>query len=153
MTIGNKTADVEQVVKVLETVQMLEYIKNKAYGLNVIVEEGGTNLSTGEKQRLSLAKALLTNPDVLILDESTSNLDAKTEELIINSLSKEKDKIKIVIAHRLNTLARCNKIIAIKDGKIEEAGTPAELIKQNGMFYTLWNAQNQTINEINHNQP
>lgn len=146
LTIGNREATSEQVNKVLESVQMREYIESKPYGLNTILEEGATNLSTGEKQRLSLAKALITNPDVLVLDESTSNLDADTEEFIVNSLSHEKDKIKIVIAHRLNTLVKCDKVIAIGAGKIVEAGTPEELINKKGIFYALWKAQNQLFN-------
>ena len=96
-------------------------------------------------KRLSIAKALLVNPDVLILDESTSNLDAKTEEFIINNLAHEKDKIKIVIAHRLNTLVKCDKVISLKDGKIVEVGSPSELLKNQGMFYELWNTQNKAF--------
>ena len=145
LTIGNKNAKSEDINKILETVQMKEYIDSKPYGLNTRLEEGATNLSTGQKQRLSIAKALLTNPDVLVLDESTSNLDAKTEEFIVNSLSHEKDKIKIVIAHRLNTLYKCDKIISLKDGYVVEAGSPQELIKNKGMFYNLWHTQNQIV--------
>ncbi len=124
---------------------MKDFVDEKPYGLNTMIEESAVNLSTGQKQRLSIAKALIMNPDVLVLDESTSNLDAKTEEFIVNSLSHEKDKIKIVIAHRLNTLSRCDKIIALKDGVIVESGTPAELLKQKGMFYELWSTQNKAI--------
>lgn len=145
LTIGNKNASVEEVNKVLEIVKMKEYVDNKQYGLNTILEEGATNLSSGEKQRLSIAKALITNPDVLVLDESTSNLDASTEEFIVNSLAHEKDKIKIVIAHRLNTLAKCDKVIAIQDGNIVEAGTPEELLQAKGMFYELWSIQNAAL--------
>ena len=142
---GNPRASAEEVEKVLETVQMKEYVDTKSYGLNTMIEEGASNFSTGQKQRLSIAKALLTYPDVLVLDESTSNLDAKTEEFIVNSLAHEKDKIKIVIAHRLNTLSKCDKIISIKDGEITEAGSPKELIKNKGMFYELWNTQNEVV--------
>lgn len=145
LTIGDKNANREFVNEVLETVQIKDYIDNKLQGLNTMLEEGASNLSTGQKQRLSIAKALITKPDVLILDESTSNLDAKTEELIIESLAHEKDKIKIVIAHRLNTLAKCNKIICIKDGMIEEAGTPQQLMENKGIYYELWNTQNQVF--------
>ncbi len=154
LTMGNSKISANQIDDVLEMVHMREYVENKPLGLNTVIEEGATNLSTGQKQRLSLAKALLTNPDVLVLDESTSNLDAKTEEFIINSLAHERDKIKIVIAHRLNTLAKCDKIISIKDGSIVEAGTPQELIRNKGMFYELWNTQNQVVNTVqkNHEQ-
>lgn len=145
LTIGNKNATSEDVERVLETVKMSQFIQNKQYGLNTMLEEGATNLSSGEKQRFSIAKALITNPEVLVLDESTSNLDASTEEFIVNSLAHEKDKIKIVIAHRLNTLVKCDKVISIKDGYIVEMGTPQELLKQKGMFYELWSIQNQAL--------
>ena len=145
LTIGKPHATKEEVEKILESVKMKKFIENKQYGLNTILEEGATNLSSGERQRLSIAKALITKPEILILDESTSNLDAETEEFIVNSLATEKDKMKIVIAHRLNTLAKCNKIIAIKDGNIVEAGTPKQLIEKKGMFYQLWNIQNQAL--------
>ena len=145
LTLGNKNATVEKVNAVLDLVQMREFVESKPYGLNTIIEEGAINLSSGQKQRLSIAKALLVNPDVLILDESTSNLDAKTEEFIINNLAHEKDKIKIVIAHRLNTLVKCDKVISLKDGKIVEVGSPSELLKNQGMFYELWNTQNKAF--------
>lgn len=152
LILGNINASIEQINDVLQVVQMKEYIDNQINGLNTIIEEGASNLSTGQKQRLSIAKALLTNPDVLILDESTSNLDAQTEEFIVDSLSHEKDKIKIVVAHRLNTLSKCDKIISIKDGIIIEAGTPKELLKNKGMFYELWNAQNKIMNIAQNNK-
>ena len=152
LILGNINASKGQVNNAIQTVQMKEYIDNQINGLNTMIAEGASNLSTGQKQRLSIAKALLTNPDVLILDESTSNLDAQTEEFIVNSLSLEKDKIKIVVAHRLNTLSKCDKIISIKDGTIIEAGTPKELLKNKGMFYELWNAQNKILNLTQNNK-
>jgi len=82
----------------------------------------------------------------LILDESTSNLDAETEEFVVEKLRKEREKIKIIIAHRLNTLRHCNKIIAIQDGVVVEAGSPRELIKQKGMFYRFWTSQSNAFN-------
>ena len=146
LTIGNRNATLEELDKVLKIVQMKDYVEKQRHGLDGMIEEGATDLSTGQRQRFSIAKALITNPDVLILDESTSNLDAKTEELIVNSLAHETDKIKIVVAHRLNTLAKCDKIISIRDGKIVEFGSPNELLKKKGMFYELWNVQKEVVN-------
>ena len=91
---------------------------------------------------------MITNPDVLILDESTANLDAATEEYVVEQLRREEDKIKIIVAHRLNTLIHCNLIIAMKDGVIEEMGTPQELLKQEGMFKELWNIQNKVFEKL-----
>lgn len=143
ITIGNNNVSEDEVNKVLDIVKMKEYINNRALGLQTKIEEGATNLSTGEKQRLSLAKALLTYPDVLILDESTSNLDTITEEYIVENLSAEKNTIKIIIAHRLNVLAKCDKIISLKNGCITEIGTPYELINNKGIFYELWKTQHK----------
>lgn len=145
ITIGNRKATTEDMDRIFSVVRMEEFINKTSKGYNTIIEEGATNLSSGEKQRLSIAKALITNPDVLILDESTSNLDASTEEFVVEKLRGEKDKIKIIIAHRLNTLAHCNKIISIQDGEVVEAGTPQELLKQKGIFYNLWSIQNKVF--------
>lgn len=147
LIIGNPNANIEDVDKVCEIVRMSDFIKKCPYGYNTIIEEGASNLSSGERQRLSIAKALVTNPDVLILDESTSNLDAETEEFVIERLRGEQDKIKIIIAHRLNTLRHCNKIIAIENGVVVEAGTPQELIKQKGMFYRFWTSQSNAFHK------
>lgn len=145
LTIGKEKASDEDLDKVCSMVKMDKYVANTPYGYNSMIEEGGTNLSCGEKQRFSIAKALITNPDVLILDESTANLDASTEEYVVEQLRGEADKIKIIVAHRLNTLIHCNKIIAMKDGIITEAGTPQELLKQDGMFKELWAIQNKVF--------
>lgn len=146
LTIGKEKASDEDLDRICSMVKMDRYIANSPYGYNSMIEEGGTNLSCGEKQRFSIAKALITNPDVLILDESTANLDASTEEYVVEQLRGEADKIKIIVAHRLNTLIHCNKIIAMQDGVIVEAGTPQELLKQDGMFRELWSIQNKVFN-------
>ena len=146
LTIGNRNASTADLDRVCEIVRMTDYIKKSPYGYNTKLQEGGGNLSSGEKQRFSIAKALITNPDVLILDESTSNLDANTEEFVVQELAREKDKIKVIIAHRLNTLMQCDKIIAIDKGYIVEAGSPQELIKkEGGVFNNLWNIQTKGI--------
>ena len=145
LVIGNPDSTKEEVEAILEKVKMEDFILNKQYGLNSMIEEGGSNLSSGERQRLSVAKALVTNPDVLILDESTSNLDANTEEFIVNSLESNKDIIKVIIAHRLNTLIHCDKIISIENGNIVECGKPKELLDRKGMFYNLWKIQNEAL--------
>ena len=147
LRIGNPNANTEDIDKICEIVRMKDFIDKLPYRYNTVIEEGATNLSSGERQRLSIAKALISNPDVLILDESTSNLDAETEEFVVEKLKQEKDKIKIIIAHRLNTLRHCNKIIAIDQGRIVEAGSPNELIEQKGMFYRFWTSQSNAFGE------
>lgn len=151
LTIGNAHATKNQLDKICNIVKMKHYIENSPYGYNSMIEEGGINLSCGEKQRFSIAKALVTNPDVLVLDESTANLDAITEEYVVEQLRREEDKIKIIVAHRLNTLIHCNLIIAMKDGIIQEIGTPQELLKHDGMFKELWSIQNKVFEQIENN--
>lgn len=148
LTIGNRNTSTETLDKICADVKMTDYIKNSDYGYNTMLEEEGTNLSSGERQRFSIAKALVVKPDVLILDESTSNLDAKTEEFVVEQLNADKEKIKIIVAHRLNTLLHCNKIIAIENGEIIEAGTAEELLQQKGMFYNLWKIQGRAFETI-----
>ena len=145
LTIGNQDATVKDLDNVCKMVKMDEYVAKSSYGYNTIIEEGATNLSSGERQKLSVAKALVSNPEVLILDESTSNLDAGTEEYIVEKLKEDKEKVKIIVAHRLNSLIHCNKIITIDKGTIAELGTPAELIKQKGIFYNFLMAQSNTF--------
>ena len=146
LTIGKENATDEELDKVCSMVKMDKYIAKQPYGYNSMIEEGAINLSCGEKQRFSIAKALITDPDVLVLDESTANLDASTEEYVVEQLRGEQDKIKIIVAHRLNTLIHCNKIISMRDGEIIELGTPQELLKQDGMFKELWSIQNKVFN-------
>lgn len=148
LTIGKEKATTEDLDRVCKMVKMDDYIKKSPYGYNSMIEEGAINLSSGQKQRFSIAKALITDPEVLILDESTANLDASTEEYVVEQLRGEVDKIKIIVAHRLNTLIHCNKIISMKDGVIVEAGTPQELLKQNGMFKELWAIQNRVFDNM-----
>lgn len=104
--------------------------------------EGGANLSGGQKQRLAIARALLKNPKILILDEATSNLDAHTEEVITNVLTNEyKDLTSIVIAHRLSTIRRADKIAVMENGQIVEFGTHHDLINKKEKYYALWMSQ------------
>lgn len=148
LTLGNRNTSTDELDKICADVRMTDYINRSDFGYNTMLEEEGTNLSSGEKQRFSIAKALVVKPDVLILDESTSNLDAKTEEFVVEQLNADKEKIKIIVAHRLNTLLHCNKIIAIEKGEIVEAGTAEELLKQKGMFYNLWKIQGRAFETI-----
>ena len=152
LTIGKENATIEELDRVCKMVKMDDYIKNSTYGYNSMIEEGAINLSSGQKQRFSIAKALITDPDVLILDESTANLDASTEEYVVEQLQGEQKKIKIIVAHRLNTLIHCNKIISIENGIIVEAGSPQELLKQDGMFKELWTIQNKAFDNISNQE-
>jgi ABC-type multidrug transport system fused ATPase/permease subunit len=110
--------------------------------LKQIIGDKGTKLSGGEKQRLSIARAILKDAPILILDEATSALDAKTENKIQSAISDLiKDKTTIIIAHRLSTIKKADKIFVFEEGKIIETGNFDTLMKKKGSFYELVNYQ------------
>jgi ATP-binding cassette subfamily B protein len=113
-------------------------------GLDTMIGEGGVKVSGGEKQRLSIARALLRNPHLLVFDEATSSLDSLTEEEInetIQSISQRKDLITILIAHRLSTVMHADKIFVLEKGTIAESGTHERLLRKKGLYYAMWRQQ------------
>ena len=113
-------------------------------GLDTLIGERGVKLSGGQRQRLAIARAILANPKIIILDEATSSLDTESEALIQKSLSKlMKDRTTIVIAHRLSTIKQADQILVIEAGNIAERGTHDELISQKGRYYELYTYQSK----------
>lgn len=113
-------------------------------GIETIIGEGGLKLSGGEKQRLSIARALLRHPHLLIFDEATSALDSITEEEITNTIkfiSKEKEQITVMIAHRLSTIMHADRIYVLEKGQVVETGSHAELVAEKGLYYAMWRQQ------------
>lgn len=113
-------------------------------GIDTMIGEGGVKVSGGEKQRLSIARALLRKPSLLVFDEATSSLDSLTEEEIgktIRELSKSNSQISILIAHRLSTVMHADKIFVLEKGKIIEQGKHDELLNQKGLYYAMWRQQ------------
>lgn len=113
-------------------------------GLDTVIGEGGMKVSGGEKQRLSIARALLRNPNLLIFDEATSALDSLTEEEItqtIRDLSNNQQHITVLIAHRLSTIMHADRIFVLEKGKIVEAGNHDDLLVQKGLYYAMWRQQ------------
>ena len=113
-------------------------------GLDTVIGEGGVKVSGGEKQRLSIARALLRKPDILVFDEATSSLDSITEEEItdtIRDVSVLNDHITILIAHRLSTIMHADCIYVLEKGNIIEAGKHHDLLDQKGLYYAMWRQQ------------
>ncbi|WP_443947130.1 ABC transporter ATP-binding protein [Pedobacter sp. AW1-32] len=124
-------------------------------GLDTLIGESGVKVSGGEKQRLSIARALLRRPNILLFDEATSALDSLTEEEItktVNKLSQLKDHITLIIAHRLSTIMHANRIYVLENGNIVESGNHGELIDQKGLYYAMWRQQvgkRKLVEELN----
>ena len=134
----------EEVIRASIAANAHEFILKKPDGYDTDVGERGNSLSGGEKQMVSIARAILRNPRILILDEATSSVDVQTEKKIQDALEKlTKNRTTIAIAHRLSTLRNCNRLIAIKEGKIVEVGTHQELMKKKGLFYKLITMQRE----------
>ena len=113
-------------------------------GYNTYIGERGQTLSGGEKQRISIARAMLHNPKILILDEATASLDTETEKNIQDALQKLTERrTTIAIAHRLSTLRNATKLVVLDKGKIAEIGTHNELLEKKGIYYNLVMAQRQ----------
>ena len=121
-----------------------EFIERLENGYQTVVGDRGYRLSGGEQQRISLARALVGNPDIVILDEATSSLDSISERYIQKAIEKMHDSRTIlVIAHRLSTVSKADKILVLHSGNIVESGTKEELMKESGVFSNLWATQNR----------
>ncbi len=136
---GNENATDEQLYAALDSVNARSVVERMDKGLDSEVGEGGNTLSTGEKQLLSFARAILVNPAIFVLDEATSSIDTLTEKLIQNAIEKLMDgRTSFVIAHRLSTIRSADVILVVDGGKIVERGSHEELLKSRGVYYNLY---------------
>jgi subfamily B ATP-binding cassette protein MsbA len=133
-----KEIDEAKVIDALQKANAYEFVQNLNEGIYTHLDEFGTNLSGGQRQRIAIARAIYTNPQVLILDEATSALDSHSEQKITEAIENLiKDKITFVIAHRLSTIKKANKIALLKHGKICAIGSDEELLQTSKEYLKL----------------
>jgi subfamily B ATP-binding cassette protein MsbA len=132
----------EMLQDVVRRARLKDFVNQLPQGLDTLIGDRGVRLSGGEKQRVSIARALLKGAEILILDEATSSLDSQTEKLIQEAVDEAvAGRTAIVIAHRLSTIKHADKIVVLKDGTVTEQGTLDELLKEKGTFFHLWEEQ------------
>jgi ATP-binding cassette subfamily B protein len=140
----NSTASEQEVLDALRKASCINLLSRAEKGIDTMIGEGGLKLSGGEKQRLSIARALIRKPRLLIFDEATSSLDSLTEEEItqtIRDVSSQRNQITILIAHRLSTIMHADRIYVLEKGEVVETGTHESLIAEKGLYYAMWRQQ------------
>ena len=143
---GRPDATDDEIMEALRLVSAADVVKKMEKGLDTDVGEGGELLSTGEKQLLSFARAILADPRILVLDEATSSIDTVTEKAIQNAISVViRNRTSLVIAHRLSTIVNADLILVVQDGKIVEQGTHKELLSRKGSYHKLYMRQYEEL--------
>ena len=138
---GNENATEEEVIAAAKAAYAHSFIRRMSDGYNTVISEDGGNLSQGQKQLLCIARAMLTNPSILILDEATSNVDTMTEQRIQKAFLKMMEgRTSFIIAHRLSTIREADLILVMDKGRIIEQGTHKELLAKNGFYTKLYNS-------------
>ena len=141
---GNKDATDEEIMEACKIAQADEFIQNFKDGYDTMIERGGANVSGGQRQRLCIARALLMKPKILILDDSTSAVDTKTDSLIRQGLASSlKDTTKIIIGQRISSIQDADRIVVMNDGKIDAIGTHHDLIETNAIYREVYDMQTQ----------
>lgn len=144
---GNEKATDDDIKRVCKIAQADGFIKDFPLGYDTYIEQGGSNVSGGQRQRLCIARALLKDPKILILDDSTSAVDTKTDKLIRDAFRNEMGDItKIIIAQRINSVMDCDRIIVMDNGMINGIGTHQELLKNNEIYKEIYDLQTKGVN-------
>jgi ATP-binding cassette subfamily B protein len=142
LCLGNENVPLEDIIQACKLSCAHEFIEKLPKRYDTILEENGANLSGGQKQRLAIARALLKKPDIMIMDEATSNLDLVTEKAIDQTINGLPDTMTtIIIAHRLSTIMNVDKIYVLREGRIIEYGDHQKLISNDGYYAHLWQEQ------------
>src|SRR5207244_9088524 len=140
----NPAASDEECLEVLRRAACDHLLARADRGLDTVIGEGGVEVSSGAKQRLSIARALLRRPHLLVFDEATSSLDSLTEEGIVDTIrdvATGADAITVLIAHRLSTILHADRIYVLERGRIVETGRHDELVDRKGLYYAMWRQQ------------
>ena len=139
---GNEDATMEEIIQASKNSYAQDFILKLPNEYDTILEENASNISEGQKQLLTIARALIANPKILILDEATSSIDTRTERLIQKAMDNlVEGRTSFIIAHRLSTLINADIILVLKDGEIIEKGSHKELINQDGFYKELYYSQ------------
>ena len=145
---GNKDATEEECRHACEFAQASEFIEKMPQGYETYIEQGGTNVSGGQKQRLCIARALLKKPKILILDDSTSAVDTKTDALIRKAFREEiPDTTKLIIAQRISSVQDADRILVLDQGRISGMGTHDELLRTNEIYRDIYRLQQKGAGE------
>lgn len=139
---GNLSARKDEVIDAAKMANVHHFIRTLPQGYNMVINEEGSNISQGEKQLLTIARAILKNPQIMILDEATSSVDTRLEKMLQSAMNKVlKGRTSFVIAHRLSTIKNADLILVLRDGDIAEMGNHESLMAQNGFYSQLYNSQ------------
>jgi ATP-binding cassette, subfamily C, bacteriocin exporter len=143
ITAGDMNPDMNLIIKICKRLGMIEFIENLPDGFNTYIGENGTNMSTGQQQRMAIARALYRKPQILIMDEATSSLDSIAEHHVQHTIRdlKEEGKTIIIITHRLTNVMSSDQIVLLENGKVAEKGNHAELYNNRGKYFQMWQKQ------------
>jgi ABC-type multidrug transport system fused ATPase/permease subunit len=142
LALGDSTVPLERIEKAAEVANAAGFINRLAEGYHAPVRERGSNFSGGQRQLLSLARVLVFEPEILVMDEATSSVDTETEALIQDALEKVmRNRTCLIIAHRLSTIRNADRIIVLHHGEVREIGTHAELMDKRGIYHRLYQLQ------------
>jgi ATP-binding cassette subfamily B protein len=139
---GRENATEDEVIAAAKAAHVDHFVRTMPHGYDTVIDDDASNLSSGEKQLLTIARAFLADPEILILDEATSSVDTRTEVLVQQAMSRlMKGRTAFVIAHRLSTIRNADEILVMNEGKIVEQGSHNDLIARKGFYYDLYNSQ------------
>ena len=143
--IGRRDASDEEVLAAAAAANCDEFVERMPDGYQTLIGENGSRLSGGERQRISIARAMLKRAPIILLDEATASLDVENETKVQKALSRLLEgKTTLVIAHRMRTISRADKIVVLEDGQVIEQGSPADLLAHDGKFAHMVQLQNQS---------